>query len=176
MDGSHKAYYTNDTYIKDVIYNGKLYEKHQQGQGDDGLANIPCYDDLTMSTQVFSASFIGIDISSTYANKVVKGVEGVYQEYKGGEVIFDKLVSASDYVTLRAYPNNLPSYLISSQESMMPHTKIVFIPDWSDVDDKVSSYNMVYMPIVYSFDYILYCNIPIYGYGYTKSLEDILKN
>ena len=98
------------------------------------------------------------------------------KSYKGGEVIFDKLVSASDYVTSYAYPNNLPWYQTSSQESMMPHTKIVFIPDWSDVDDKVSSYNMVYMPIVYSFDYILYCNIPIYGYGYTKSLEDILKN
>ena len=70
--------------------------------------------------------------------------------------------------------NNLPQLISNTiyDYTNVPYNKIVYVKRGGDLLTE----NYVHMPIRPGYDNIIYMNIPIVGYGYTKSIEEILKN
>ena len=168
-----KGIFDDFTYISNVIYNGALYYIYN---GD--ITGVPCYENSSTSTIKFKANFIGIDVSEEYDNHITPyentSGKGTNPPVKSMHIV----KACSDDDILHDYyvmtGNNLPQLISNTiyDYTNVPYNKIVYVKRGGDL----STENYVHIPIRHGYDNIIYINIPIVGYGYTKSIEEILKN
>lgn len=166
----------NVTVISNVMYTGESYT-----YSDLAEAGIPCYKGDYTSGTLFYANFIGIDVNRKYDQFITpyeatssQGTKPAINSRRIVKACYDPAALGDDPITGFNFEGGDGGGPTINDYTNVLYARMVYAKQINESEAE----SFVHMPMYINnrSNNVIYANIPIVGYGYTKSIEEILKN